>query len=383
MNNLSLIVAIGKNNELGKDNDLIWHLKEDMKFFKKMTNNKTIIMGRKCFESLPGLLPNRKHIILSTNKNYKVDGALVMNNMEDVLNYIKSTNEECFIIGGGKIYEMFLPYCDKLYITEIDDEKEADVYFPKFDKSLYDMEILDEIEEKVKYKFILYKKKRTGKLIVIEGTDCSGKQTQAEKLVEHLNKDGIDAIKFGFPNYDSPTGKIVGGPYLGKSYICDGWFPEGAPNVSGKVASLYYAADRLYNVDIINKSLEEGKIVILDRYVESNMAFQGSKFETKEKRKEMFEWLETLEYKLLELPRPDKVIFLYMPYEYACELKKCREEKPDQNESSEELLRRAESTYLELADMYNYSKIDCVDNDRIKTIDEIHKDVYDEVLKSN
>lgn len=383
MNNLSLIVAIGKNNELGKDNELIWHLKEDMKFFKKMTNNKTIIMGRKCFESLPGLLPNRKHIILSTNKNYKVDGALVMNNKDDVLDYIKNTDEECFIIGGGKIYEMFLPYCSKLYITEIDDEKDADVYFPKFDKSLYNREIIDEIREEVKYKFVLYTKKRKGKLIVIEGTDCSGKQTQAEKLVEHLNADSIDAIKFGFPNYDSPTGKIVGGPYLGKSYICDGWFPEGAPNVSGKVASLYYAADRLYNVDIINKALDDGKIVILDRYVESNMAFQGSKFETVEKRKEMFEWLETLEYKLLELPRPDKVLFLYMPYEYACELKKGREEKPDQNESSEKLLRRAESTYIELSKMYNYSKIDCVDNGRIKTIEEIHKEVYNEVLKSN
>ena len=222
-----------------------------------------------------------------------------------------------------------------------------------------------------------------GKLIVIEGTDCSGKQTQTERLVKHLKEDGIDAIKFGFPNYDSPTGKIVGGPYLGKSYICEGWFPEGSPNVSGKVASLYYAADRLYNVDIINKALNEGKIVILDRYVESNMAFQGSKFETVEKRREMFEWLETLEYKLLELPRPDKVIFLYMPYEYACELKKNREEKPDQNESSEELLRRAESTYLELADLYNYGKIECVDNGRIKTIEEIHREVYDEVLKSN
>lgn len=381
MNNLSLIVAIGKNNELGKNNNLIWHLKEDMKFFRKMTNNKTIIMGRKCFESLPGLLPNRKHIILSTNKGYKVDGASVMNNKDDVLNYIKNTDEECFIIGGSKIYEMFLPYCNKLYITEIEDEKDADVYFPTFDKSLYDKEIINEVDEGVKYKFVLYKKKK-GKLIVIEGTDCSGKQTQAEKLVEHLNTDGINAIKFGFPNYDSPTGKIVGGPYLGKSYICEGWFPEGAPNVSGKVASLYYAADRLYNVDIIKKSLKEGKVVILDRYVESNMAFQGSKFETEERRKEMFEWLDTLEYKLLELPKPDKVLFLYMPYEYACELKKGREEKPDQNESSEELLRRAESTYLELAKMYNYSKIDCVENGRIKTIDEIHREVYEEVLKS-
>ena len=220
-----------------------------------------------------------------------------------------------------------------------------------------------------------------GKLIVIEGTDCSGKQTQTEKLVERLNNEGIETVKLGFPNYDSPTGKIVGGPYLGKSYICEGWFPEGAPNVSGKVASLYYAADRLYNVDTINKALGDGKIVILDRYVESNMAFQGSKFSTKEERKKMFEWLETLEYQLLELPKPDKVLFLYMPYEYACELKKSREEKPDQNELDENLLRRAESTYLELADLYDYSKIDCVIDGQIRTIDDIHEQVYDKVKK--
>lgn len=160
MINLSLIAAVGKNRELGKDNDLIWHLKEDMKYFREMTNNKTIIMGRKCFESLPGLLPNRKHIILTNNKDYKVDGALVMNNMEDVLNYIKNTDEQCFIIGGAKIYELFLPYCDNLYLTEIKDKKDADVYFPKFDKKLYNKKIIDSKEENnIKYNFVLYRRK--------------------------------------------------------------------------------------------------------------------------------------------------------------------------------------------------------------------------------
>lgn len=159
MINLSLIAAIGKNRELGKDNDLIWHLKGDMKYFREMTNNKTIIMGRKCFESLPGLLPNRKHIILTNNKDYKVDGALVMNNMDDVLNYIKNTDEQCFIIGGAKIYELFLPYCDNLYLTEIKDKKDADVYFPKFDKKLYNKEIIGTQEENnIKYSFVLYRR---------------------------------------------------------------------------------------------------------------------------------------------------------------------------------------------------------------------------------
>lgn len=89
MDNLSLIAAIGKNNELGIDNHLLWHLKEDMKFFRETTANKTIIMGRKTFESLPGLLKGRKHIILSSNKSYKVDGATVMHTKEEILDYIK------------------------------------------------------------------------------------------------------------------------------------------------------------------------------------------------------------------------------------------------------------------------------------------------------
>ena len=160
MNNLNLIAAVGKNRELGKDNDLIWHLKEDLKYFKEKTNNNTIIMGRKCFESLPGLLPNRKHIILTNNKNYIVNGALIMHNIEEVLEYVKNTNETCFIIGGAKIYEIFLPYCNNLYLTEIDDEKDADVYFPKFDKNMYNSEIVEENEENnIKYKMLVYRRK--------------------------------------------------------------------------------------------------------------------------------------------------------------------------------------------------------------------------------
>lgn len=157
MNNLSLIAAIGAANELGKNNDLIWHLREDMKFFRTQTSGKTIIMGRKCFESLPGLLPNRKHIILTNNKDYKVEGATIFHNKDEVLDYIKNTNEECFIIGGSKIYELFLPYAKYLYLTEIESNGEADVYFPTFDKTKYTKEILNELEENnIKYKFTKY-----------------------------------------------------------------------------------------------------------------------------------------------------------------------------------------------------------------------------------
>ena len=160
MKNLFLIAAIGKNNELGKDNNLIWHLKEDLKYFKKMTTGKTIIMGRKCFESLPGLLPNRKHIILTNNKDYMVPGATIMHDTSEVLKYVKNTSEECFIIGGAKIYEEFLPYASVLYLTEIDAEADADVYFPKFDKELYNKEVLEKLNENnIDYAFTVYKKR--------------------------------------------------------------------------------------------------------------------------------------------------------------------------------------------------------------------------------
>ena len=157
MDNLSLIAAIGKNNELGINNMLIWHLPSDLKYYKKVTSGKTIIMGRKCFESLPGLLPNRKHIILTSNKEYKIEGAIIYQTPEEILEYINNTSEECFIIGGAKIYELFLPYCKKLYLTEIDAESKADVYFQNFNKELYEKEEIEELNENnINYKFVVY-----------------------------------------------------------------------------------------------------------------------------------------------------------------------------------------------------------------------------------
>ena len=97
-----------------------------------------------------------------------------------------------------------------------------------------------------------------GKLIVIEGTDCSGKETQSKMLVESLNEMGLKAVHLSFPMYDTPTGKIVGGCYLGKPEIGESLFPEGAVEVDPKIASLYYAADRKYNIGKIKKYLEDG-----------------------------------------------------------------------------------------------------------------------------
>lgn len=225
-----------------------------------------------------------------------------------------------------------------------------------------------------------------GKLIVIEGTDCSGKETQSNLLIEKLKAQNIRIEKFSFPNYNSPTGKIIGGPYLGKEYICDGWFPEGAANVDPKVSSLFYAADRLYNIDKIKFLLDNGVNVILDRYTFSNMAHQGGKIKDSNLRNEMYDWLDNLEFNLLSLPRPDIGVFLHMPYDCSISLKKNREEALDQLESDKSHLLDAERAYIEIADKYKFYTIECNDGDRVKSIDEINSVLYNyvyEKIKAN
>ena len=217
------------------------------------------------------------------------------------------------------------------------------------------------------------------KIIVIEGTDCSGKETQSKMLLDRLNKDGLSSVYMTFPAYDTPTGKIVGGSYLGKESIGECVFPEGAVNVDAKVASLYYAADRLYNKPVIEENLENYNLII-DRYVESNMAHQGSKIKDQEKRYDMYNFLSSLEYDLLKLPKPDITIFLYMPYEQACILKKNRTEL-DQHELNPEHLKHAEECYLELSKLHNYIKIDCVKDGVIRSVEDINNEVYEKVKK--
>lgn len=209
---------------------------------------------------------------------------------------------------------------------------------------------------------------RKGKLIVIEGTDCSGKQTQTDLLIKNLKKSGFKAISFSFPNYDSPTGKIISDTYLDNN---NSYFKEGIENVNPKISSLYYAADRVYNIKLINEYLEKDYIVVLNRYVESNMAFQGGKIKDIKLRNMMYEWLDNLEFVLLDLPRPDLVLFLYLPYEYVCTLKEKRGKKVNVN-----TLRMAEIAYQELASIYEYQKINCYKNNEFRSIEEIGKEIF-------
>lgn len=144
----SIIAAISKNNVIGKDNSLICNLPDDLKRFKELTMNKTIIMGRKTFESLPYVLPGREHIVITKNTNYKFihKNVKIFNNVADVIHKFINSSQEVFIIGGGEIYSIFLDYCEKMYITEIMEEFQGDTYFPniliKDWKIIYKSEIL-------------------------------------------------------------------------------------------------------------------------------------------------------------------------------------------------------------------------------------------------
>ncbi len=219
-----------------------------------------------------------------------------------------------------------------------------------------------------------------GKYIVIEGTDCSGKETQSILLEEKLKQEGYNVIRFSFPVYDSPTGQIVGGDYLGKEDIGPSKFKEGAVNVDPHIACLYYAADRKYNIGKTEEYINKGYIVILDRYISSNMAHQGSKIDDQEERFNMYNWIDKLEYWLLQLPKPDMTIFLHMPYEYSNVLKQNREFL-DEHEKSPEHLKKSEAAYLELSELYNWTKIECIKDNQIRSKEDISEDVYNTVVK--
>lgn len=135
-NELTIIVAAGENNAIGKDNDLIWHLSDDLKRFKSLTNGHHIIMGRKTFESFPKPLPNRTHIVITRQSDYKApDGVIIVNNLEDALDAARN-DKQPFIIGGGEIYKQAMPIVDKLEITRVHASfKNADTFFPEIDDS--------------------------------------------------------------------------------------------------------------------------------------------------------------------------------------------------------------------------------------------------------
>ena len=149
-----LIAATSLNNALGKDNKIIWHLPDDFKRFKELTSGHYIIMGRKTFESFPKPLPNRTHVVITRQKNYNPEGCIVVNSIEEAFS-ICPKNEDSFLIGGAEIYELGLPYVDKIELTLINDYFEADAFLPKIDFSKWKL-IQEEFhakDEKHAYEF--------------------------------------------------------------------------------------------------------------------------------------------------------------------------------------------------------------------------------------
>lgn len=209
-----------------------------------------------------------------------------------------------------------------------------------------------------------------GKIIVIEGIEGSGKETQSKLLVDFLNKMGIKSIEFSFPMYDTPTGRIFKDCLLNNN----NYFSTKIDTLDPELVCLYTAADRKYNIKKINDYLMNGYIVVINRYTSSNMANQGSKYEDSEDRFYMYQWIDKLEYWLLKLPKPDYTILLNMPYKYNHQLSF----NLALDSSKEEKVLRA---YLELAGLYNWDIIDCIDEDKEKSIDEIHNEII-ELLKN-
>ena len=160
---ISIIVAVSDDLGIGKNNDLLWHLPEDMKRFKRLTTGNTIIMGKRTWESLPKRpLPGRKNVVITDILHETFEGAITAYSIDDAVGKCKGDNE-IFIIGGGSIYKQFMPLADRLYITHVHKKAEADVYFPEIDKRTWEIVEKEEFTPEgggVPYTYIIYTRKK-------------------------------------------------------------------------------------------------------------------------------------------------------------------------------------------------------------------------------
>lgn len=155
MKDLYMIACISKDGGLGKGGELLWHIPEDMKFFRETTKGNMVIMGRKTFDSIGRALPGRRNIVLSSRKGENAD--VEWHTREELEEALKTTSGKKFIIGGASLYEMFLPEAEKLYLTEVDSVKSADIIFPQFEKSEWQREVLQNGEyDGIKYEIVEY-----------------------------------------------------------------------------------------------------------------------------------------------------------------------------------------------------------------------------------
>ncbi len=220
-----------------------------------------------------------------------------------------------------------------------------------------------------------------GKLFVIDGTDGSGKQTQLAKLKERFDKEGIDYRVVSFPNYDSPSSSLV------KMYL-GGEFGTDAKKISPYIASTFYAADRYatYKKDY-EEYYNNGGIILADRYTTANMVHQAGKIQDEAEREKFLNWLWDFEFNLYALPVPTEVFFLNMPTDYAVKLMENRENKitheakKDIHERDKNHLLDAYNAACSLVEKYNWHEVKCVENEEIRTIEDIHEEIFEELKK--
>lgn len=220
-----------------------------------------------------------------------------------------------------------------------------------------------------------------GKLIVIEGLDGSGKQTQSDKLFTRLTQDGRDVKKISYPRYDNPSSSLA------KMYL-SGEFGKNANDVSAYISSTFFAVDRYASYKQDYESFyKDGGIVLLDRYVTANMVHQSSKIDDPIEKDKFLNWLCDFEYGLFGIPKPDKVFFLNIPPKISQKLIKERENKfshesqKDIHEKDEKYLEHAYDNACYLIEKYGWDEINCTVDETLRSIEDIHEEIYKKVLK--
>ena len=213
-------------------------------------------------------------------------------------------------------------------------------------------------------------------IIDIEGTDGSGKKTQTDLLFKFLESKGYKVKKISFPNYESNSSALV------KMYL-SGEFGESADQINAYQASALYAVDRYATMAKVN--VDDYDFILFDRYVPSNMIHQSTKIENQKELDEFLDWISDFEYGKLQLPKPDKILFLDVPIEISLELARKREAlkngcDKDIHERDEGHLRKAYERAKYVAEKFDWIVVDCVRDSNIKSIDEIHQDILTKII---
>ena len=217
-----------------------------------------------------------------------------------------------------------------------------------------------------------------GKLVVIEGSDGSGKATQAKKLYERLRDLEVNVRRVSFPNYESESSALI------KMYL-RGDFGGDAEAVNPYAAAVFYAVDRFASFGDWKDFYQSGGLVLSDRYVGSNMAYQAAKFKKKTERSKFLTWLDDLEYDKFQLPRPDLTIFLDMPPKISAILRKERG-REDIHESDADYMNKIYITYKEIAQKFDWKIVNCADKNFARSSTDIHENILaivEELLISN